>query len=236
MFVPRSSCQMPMARKAWNIVVSTAAPSTMAASTTWPLPVRWALDQPARHAEGEQHAAAAEVADQVERRHRRPAAPTDRLERAGERDVVDVVAGGLGVRAVLAPAGHAPVDEPGVAGEAGVGAEAEPLHDAGAEALDEAVGLLDERQHGLDAVGVLEVDADRAPPAVEHVGRRSGRVAAADVLRPVDADHVGAHVGQHHGAERTGADAGDLDDLQALEGSGHQRSFRVRRGCGRRAR
>ena len=29
---------MPMARNAWNIVISTAEPSTMAASTTWPWP------------------------------------------------------------------------------------------------------------------------------------------------------------------------------------------------------
>ena len=74
----------------------------------------------------------------------RLARAADRLERAGQRDVVDVVAGGVGVRAVLAPAGHAAVDEPRVAGEADVGAEAEALGHAGPEALDERVGLLDE--------------------------------------------------------------------------------------------
>ncbi len=77
--------------------------------------------------------------------------------------------GGLRHRAVLAPAGHAPVHELRVAGETHVGAEAEPLGDAGPEALDERVGPLDEPQHGLDAVGVLEVDADRAPAAVERL-------------------------------------------------------------------
>ena len=45
---------------------------------------------------------------------------------------------------VLAPAGHPPVDELGVAGEALVGADAEPLHHARAEALDQRVGALDE--------------------------------------------------------------------------------------------
>src|SRR3546814_17533979 len=30
--------------------------------------------------------------------------------------------------------------------------------------------------------------------------------------RPVDADDLGAHVGQHHGAKRTGPDPGHLDD------------------------
>ena len=65
----------------------------------------------------QQHAAAAEVADQVERRHRRLAGAADRVQRAGQRDVVDVVAGARRQRAVLAPAGHAAVDEPRVARE-----------------------------------------------------------------------------------------------------------------------
>ena len=80
-------------------------------------------------------------------------------ERAGERDVVDVVARGLCQRTVLAPTGHAAEDEARVAGQALVGPETEALHDAGPEPLDQRVGLLDEAEHGGDAVGVLEVDA-----------------------------------------------------------------------------
>ena len=41
-----------------------------------------ALDERAGDAEREQHAAAAEVADQVERRDRRLAVPADRVQRA----------------------------------------------------------------------------------------------------------------------------------------------------------
>ena len=37
--------------------------------------------------------------------------------------------------------------------------------------------------------------------------------------RAVDPDHVGAHVGQHHGAEGSGAESGDLDDADAGERS-----------------
>src|SRR6185436_629058 len=51
------------------------------------------LEQAAGDAEAEQHAAAAEVADQVQRRQRRLALAADGVEDAGERDVVDVVAG-----------------------------------------------------------------------------------------------------------------------------------------------
>ena len=45
-----------------------------------------------------------------------------------------------GQRAVLAEARHAPVDEALVDGQALVGADAEALHDAGPEALEQDVG------------------------------------------------------------------------------------------------
>ena len=98
------------------------------------------FEEGTHHAVGEEHAAAAEVADHVERRYRRLAGPAEVREGAGERDVVDVVAGGLGVRAFLPPAGHAPEHELRVAGEALVGADAEPFHHARAEPFDERIG------------------------------------------------------------------------------------------------
>ena len=111
---------------------------------------------------------------------------TEVRERAGERDVVDVVAGRVRERTVLAPSGHAPVDEARVAREARVGPEPEPLGHARAEPLDERVGLLDQAQHGLDAVGVLQVDGDVAPAArVEREPARPGaRARRARPARP----------------------------------------------------
>ena len=93
------------------------------------------LEQAAHDPEREEHGAAAEVADEVDRWSRLRTLATEVRERAGERDVVDVVAGGLRVRTVLAPAGHAPVDQLRVPREADVGADAEPLGDAGTEPL-----------------------------------------------------------------------------------------------------
>ena len=49
----------------------------------------------------------------------------DRMQRAGQRDVVDVMAGGLRHRTVLAPAGHAAVDEAWVAAQDLLGPEAD---------------------------------------------------------------------------------------------------------------
>ena len=144
---------MPSAWKPHIIVMSIAEPSTIAASITWPWPERPASTSAHATPNAMQHAAATEVADDVDRRRRLRAGPPEVRERAAERDVVDVVPGGLRVRTVLAPAGHAAVDELRVPGEAGVGPDAEPLGHAGPEALDERIGLLDEREHRLDPVG-----------------------------------------------------------------------------------
>ena len=59
------------------------------------LPLAGALrvEQRAGDAEREQHAAAAEIAHQVQRRNRRLAGAADGVQRAAERDVVDVVSG-----------------------------------------------------------------------------------------------------------------------------------------------
>ncbi len=69
-----------------------------------------------------------------------------------------------------------PYTEPRVAGEAVVGPQPEPLGHAGPVPLDQRVGLLDDAQHRLHPVGVLEVDADRAsPPPVEDEPARTAR-------------------------------------------------------------
>ena len=97
------------------MLISSRAPSTIAASIDLALPDALAFDQRGEDAERRAAAAAAEVADEVDRRDRRTAGGADVPEHAGERDVVDVVADVVGERAVLAPPGHAPVDEPRVA-------------------------------------------------------------------------------------------------------------------------
>ena len=130
-------------------------------------------------------------------------------------------------RPVLAPAGHASVDEARVPGEADVGPEPQPLGDPRPEPLDERVGLLDQAQDGLHAVGMLQVDGDVASAArVEHEPARPGR--ALDELDPLHPHHLGAHVGQQRARERSRPDPGELDDLHPVQWS-HGRSFTRRR-------
>ena len=124
-------------------------------------------------------------------------------QRAGDRDVVQVVAGGLRQRAVLAPAGHPAVDQPRVAGQAVVGAEAEPLGRRRGACPRPARRRRSTRSSTVaTAVGVLEVERDAGPAAVEQVVRPAGERLAAG---PLDADHVGAEVGQDHAGVRARA-------------------------------
>ena len=190
------------------------------------------LEQRARDAEREEHAATAEVANQVEGRHRRTINVADVREAPCEGDVVDVVARPCGVRAILAPAGHPTEHELRVSRLALLGADAQPLHHAGPEALDERIRGLDELQHRLDPIGVLEIDRDRTAAAAHHIGK-GRRPLAVRSLHAIDSHHVGAHVGQQHRAEGAGADARDLDDAVPRQRSGHvallQRSICVER-------
>ncbi len=171
----------------------------------------------AHQAEREQHAAATEVADQVQG-HRRGLGRADRVQRTADRDVVEVMARGLGKRAVLAPAGHAAIDQLRVAREAGLGPEAHALGHPGAEALDQDVGGPEQVQHQVHALGAPQVDREAVAVAAEvgRVGVGSHRPGARD------AQHLGALVGEKHRAERRRPEAGQLDHPQAGERARHQ--------------
>ena len=72
--------------------------------------------------------------------------------------------GRLRQRPVLTPAGDAAVDEAGVAREAIVGAEPEPLGDARPEPLDQRVGALDEApRQRLPAGAFRSTTTERRP-------------------------------------------------------------------------
>ena len=175
-----------------------------------------ALEKRGDDAEGEQHAAAAEIADQVERRRRAPALFADRVQGGGQRDVVDVVTGRMREGSGLPPAGHAPVDERGIALEADVRTEAQAFHDARAKALDQHVVALHQPENRFHAVGILQVHRDALAAPRQHVG--PGRLPAGRT-GPVDAHHLGAHIRQHHAAERSGPDALQFDDSKPREWS-----------------
>ncbi len=175
------------------------------------------FEQCADDAEGQQHPAPGEVAEEVQGNGWRTVGISERVQGAGQRDVVEVVSGSLCKRSLLAPAGHSPVDQGRVECEAFVGPETEPLHDSRSVALDETVSVGDQPFEGCEAVVSLDVERDRRAAAVEQVDGDVG--VGLHRLGSVDAQDVGAQIGQHHGGVRARGEAGHLDDSNALKWS-----------------
>ena len=124
-------------------------------------------------------------------------------------------------RSLLAPAGHAAVDELPIAGKKNVGTEPKALHHAGAEAFDQRVGRRNQAQRRIDTGRLLQIDRNRALAAVEQ--RKAAGVEERNVARvcirdfAVDDEHAGAEVRENHSAEWPRADAGELDNADALQ-------------------
>ena len=156
--------------------------------------------------------AAGVVAEQVDRGNRRAVGGADHAQRPGDGDVPDVVSRTRGERTVLAPAGHPPVHQAGVAFPARLGADPQALSHARPVALDEYVGVLDELQHRLGTRG-LQIHHDRTLVAPREVAGRVDPERRA--TGAVDSDHIRAQVGQQHASERARSDSGQLHDPHA---------------------
>src|SRR5690606_22153265 len=78
---------------------------------------------------------ATEVAEQIDRHLRWPTRAPDGIQAAGDADVVDVVAGGVGEWTVLPPSRHPAIDEPRIALMTGQRTEAETLRHTRPETL-----------------------------------------------------------------------------------------------------
>ncbi|MNV77007.1 hypothetical protein D3C71_1703970 [compost metagenome] len=99
------------------------------------------------------------------------------------------MAGRLRHRTGLTPTRHASVDQARIACRAHAGTQTQALHHAGAHSFDQRVGILDELQDQLAALGGLEIGDHRALAPVEQCRRRVRcRIA-------LDRDDVGTEVG-----------------------------------------
>ena len=111
--------------------------------------------------------------------------------------------------------------------------EPEPVQHAGAEVLQQDVGVGDHAGQDAAAVVALEVQRDGLLVAVAGQEVRRDRVVLrADERRPpaagvvagaggLDLDDAGAEVAQHHPGVRPGEGAGQVDDGDAVQGAAH---------------
>ena len=167
------------------------------------------------------HAGARVVGHEVERDGGLAVRLADQSEHASEREIVHVVRRIVAVRAVLAEARERAIDEPRVGRAQRFIVRAEPLHDAGAESLDDHVGaggeLLEERL----ALGRLHVQRQRALVAVDvDEGRAALPVRILLSVRwRLDLEDIGAHIREHHPGHFRRWHAGQLQNLDAVKNS-----------------
>jgi hypothetical protein len=193
-----------------------AAPSTIAASTTWPAGALRLVE--ARHqAESEVERAPSVIAEKVERRRRGRVLAPDRVQGPHQTDVVEVVARGQAERTVLSPPRHAAIDQPRIETQAGIRAEPELLHDSRAEAFQHGVGLRDQIPRDPQSRLALQVEDDRTLVAMEQVLPPFAREAEFAGPGPLHQQDVGAHIGQQHAAERPRPDAAEFQDADAAQ-------------------
>ncbi len=146
------------------------------------------------------------------------------FQHAGVTNVVDVVAGRLRQRAVLAVTGNRAHHQLRVALFQRAPAEAELVHHAGAEALDDDVGALDHAEEFVPLGGSFQVEPEELLAAIDgdeklrhfmpHVAHGACVVADAGVF---DLHHCSAHVGQMHGGDRAGQQAGEVEYADAAQ-------------------
>ena len=161
--------------------------------------------------------------------------PLGAVEEAADRQVVEIVAGPLRVRPVLAEAGRRAVDDPGVVLAHGVEADAEPIDDAGAEALDDDVGARGEAQERVPAFGRLEVEEHALHLAVGAVGEEHGHDLHVAVRRHrPDFHDRRAVVGEPARRAGCGSDAGEVEHGDPFEKRAHLRSSSGARARGGR--
>ena len=134
------------------------------------------------------------------------------MQRAGQRDVVDVMARGVRVRPVLSPARHATINQLGVVLEQRVRSEAELFQHAGTEAFDQHVGAASQGSTRRDADALFQIDSERDAAAIENRVERLSRC-----IGPRDPDDLGAEIGEQHAAEGRRAQAGELQHAHAMQ-------------------
>lgn len=175
--------------------------------------------------------AATDIGDQRSGHERSGVRPREKLHRAHDAKVVHVVSRPQTIRPVLTEAGQGAIHQARIALRQLVVAQAEAVHDAGTEALDDHIRPVGQTAHRLQPLGVLEVQGDAALVAVAqqeaggiaHVFRRQVAliVARAGLL---DLDHLGAEAGQHLRRQRAGQQAAEFQDGDALQRVGHSYS------------
>ena len=177
-----------------------------------PLTGTGGLQQRGENAVDQQHGAAPEVADEIERRQGAAAALAVGEQRPAERDVVDIVAGRACQRTVLPPAGHAREHQTRIALPTRLRADTELFAHTGAIGIDQHIGVFEHAQQGLYAAGLFQIQDHGLFAAATDPGQRWRGVAGG----AIDANQFRALVGKQHAGHGRRADTGQFNDRKSV--------------------
>ena len=173
-----------------------------------------------------EHGRGAEVGQRCTHPHRQPAGFTGHVHQAGHR-LDDRVVGRPGrIRPGLTEGRRAGIDDLRVDLEHRGVANAQAIHRAGAEVLDDHIGVLRQAQeHGAAGRG-LQVQAQAAfvPVLRQELHALAAHELVAEIARQVaalgllDLDHIGAQVAEQHRADRARGHHAQVEDDVAAEG------------------
>ena len=150
--------------------------------------------------------------------HGRLPVATGQRQQPGERHIVQVVPGRLGQWPALAPAGHAPVHQPGVAGCARLRPQPQALHHTGAVALDQGIGSGNQIHRPRHPLRCFQVHGfDVFAPAQRVAGTTGQPVHGHRRPWPNQRGDLGTQIGQHHRGQRAGADALELHHAHPIQ-------------------
>ena len=117
---------------------------------------------------------------------------------AGQSDVIEIMAGDLCKRSVLAPAGNPAINETWVFFQTFRGTQSKSFHHARSRALDQPVGSPPpSEEQGPPHRACLRSQDNATPPAKHGV--------SVDLwinVRTINANDLGTHIRQHHRAKR----------------------------------
>ena len=176
-----------------------------------------------------EHDAAHLVGEAPAEFHRRCPGPAGQRDHRARHPLRHVV-----VTAAPAPLARQPepavdrVDQLRVDGAQPFVADSQVVHDARDEVLHDHVHLLDKLVDDLPCLRRLDVERHallaavaRLEDGVEAIGLRAQAAHRVAVARTLDFEHLGAHVGEHGGAVGPVLEAGEVEDLDPIEWSGH---------------
>ena len=172
----------------------------MAVSTTWPRPLRLRSSRAQDHAEGQHQPATGVIAEEVHRWDWGAAGGSDRGERAGQCDIVEIVPCLLRQRAVLSPARHPAIDEARIC-----------AHDRSPGKARAVPSRRGGTPRSGRPPGVMRSSAQATPSGAFQIEGEVAAVAAGDVVFGArarfryrrepgrgDTDHLGTQISEQH--------------------------------------